>query len=385
MGSLARPSCRGGRRRSARSARRRRGRRAARPCACAQPAAKHEQRRGGDTHAREYTARRCSCLTRELPGTGGLHKATPEDFVVDELPAYPPSGEGTHTFLRIEKRGADHRRGGRAPVPRARRRAARRRRRRAERSAGDDAPVDLAARRRSRARARRLRRGRARPRGGAPRPQAAHRPPARQPLHAHVARRRADGVERARAILERLAARRHAQLLRPAALRRARRQRRPRQAAPRRGRDARRGSARTSGACWSAPISRSCSTATSTRASPTALVDRALAGDVLKKTDTGGLFTVDDTRPRSPTPRRASTRRAVVVTGPMYGHKMMSPPAGTASPRARTRCSPTRPSTPRPSTILGKLAEGTRRPLLVPLGAAAGARRRHAPTRSCSS
>ncbi|MCA1664206.1 MAG: tRNA pseudouridine(13) synthase TruD, partial [Myxococcales bacterium] len=36
-------------------------------------------------------------LTRELPGTGGLHKATPEDFVVDELPAYAPSGEGGHT------------------------------------------------------------------------------------------------------------------------------------------------------------------------------------------------------------------------------------------------------------------------------------------------
>src|SRR5262245_5302680 len=43
--------------------------------------------------------------TRDLPGTGGLHKATPEDFIVDELPAYAPSGEGTHTFLRIEKRG----------------------------------------------------------------------------------------------------------------------------------------------------------------------------------------------------------------------------------------------------------------------------------------
>ena len=44
-------------------------------------------------------------LTPDLPGTGGLHKATPEDFIVDELPAYAPSGEGGHTFLRIEKRG----------------------------------------------------------------------------------------------------------------------------------------------------------------------------------------------------------------------------------------------------------------------------------------
>ena len=30
--------------------------------------------------------------------------ATPEDFVVDEVPLYPPSGEGEHTFVRVEKR-----------------------------------------------------------------------------------------------------------------------------------------------------------------------------------------------------------------------------------------------------------------------------------------
>ena len=30
--------------------------------------------------------------------------AAPEDFVVDEIPAYAPSGEGTHTFVRVEKR-----------------------------------------------------------------------------------------------------------------------------------------------------------------------------------------------------------------------------------------------------------------------------------------
>ena len=29
---------------------------------------------------------------------------TPEDFVVDEIPLYRPSGEGGHTFLRVEKR-----------------------------------------------------------------------------------------------------------------------------------------------------------------------------------------------------------------------------------------------------------------------------------------
>lgn len=44
-------------------------------------------------------------LTQDLPGTGGLLKAMPEDFVVEEIPAYPPSGEGTHLFLSVEKVG----------------------------------------------------------------------------------------------------------------------------------------------------------------------------------------------------------------------------------------------------------------------------------------
>ncbi len=33
------------------------------------------------------------------------YKASPEDFVVEELPLYEPSGTGTHTWLWIEKRG----------------------------------------------------------------------------------------------------------------------------------------------------------------------------------------------------------------------------------------------------------------------------------------
>ena len=31
-------------------------------------------------------------------------RATPEDFLVDEVAAFAPSGEGSHTFVRIEKR-----------------------------------------------------------------------------------------------------------------------------------------------------------------------------------------------------------------------------------------------------------------------------------------
>jgi tRNA pseudouridine13 synthase len=43
-------------------------------------------------------------LTAALPGTGGRLKAHDDDFVVEELPAYPRSGEGSHVFIFIEKR-----------------------------------------------------------------------------------------------------------------------------------------------------------------------------------------------------------------------------------------------------------------------------------------
>ncbi|HEY6004406.1 MAG TPA: tRNA pseudouridine(13) synthase TruD [Anaeromyxobacter sp.] len=44
-------------------------------------------------------------VTADLPGSGGALRASPEDFRVDEVPAYPPSGAGPHLFLRVEKRG----------------------------------------------------------------------------------------------------------------------------------------------------------------------------------------------------------------------------------------------------------------------------------------
>ncbi|MBK9033742.1 MAG: tRNA pseudouridine(13) synthase TruD [Myxococcales bacterium] len=43
--------------------------------------------------------------TSALPGIGGHLRASDDDFAVDELPAYPPSGEGDHVFVHIEKRG----------------------------------------------------------------------------------------------------------------------------------------------------------------------------------------------------------------------------------------------------------------------------------------
>jgi tRNA pseudouridine13 synthase len=44
-------------------------------------------------------------LTADLPGIGGALRTTPDDFFVDEEPAYEPSGAGDHVFVRIEKRG----------------------------------------------------------------------------------------------------------------------------------------------------------------------------------------------------------------------------------------------------------------------------------------
>ena len=44
-------------------------------------------------------------VTAELPGSGGTLRASPEDFRVDEVPAYLPSGSGPHLYLQVEKRG----------------------------------------------------------------------------------------------------------------------------------------------------------------------------------------------------------------------------------------------------------------------------------------
>jgi len=44
-------------------------------------------------------------LTQNLPGIGGSIKERVEDFIVEELPLYPPSGEGQHTFFEIRKVG----------------------------------------------------------------------------------------------------------------------------------------------------------------------------------------------------------------------------------------------------------------------------------------
>jgi tRNA pseudouridine13 synthase len=43
-------------------------------------------------------------LTADLPGCGGVIKSIPEDFEVEEIPAYEPSGTGDFLYLWVEKR-----------------------------------------------------------------------------------------------------------------------------------------------------------------------------------------------------------------------------------------------------------------------------------------
>lgn len=49
-------------------------------------------------------ARASSFITAGVPGIGGVLKQRPEDFLVEEIPAYEPSGSGEHIFMFVEKR-----------------------------------------------------------------------------------------------------------------------------------------------------------------------------------------------------------------------------------------------------------------------------------------
>jgi tRNA pseudouridine13 synthase len=44
-------------------------------------------------------------LTADLPGISGLTRVTEEDFRVEEIPLYQPSGAGEHLYLTVEKTG----------------------------------------------------------------------------------------------------------------------------------------------------------------------------------------------------------------------------------------------------------------------------------------
>ena len=44
-------------------------------------------------------------LTNELPGIGGQLRAALDDFIVEEIPLYEPSGEGQHLYVSLTKSG----------------------------------------------------------------------------------------------------------------------------------------------------------------------------------------------------------------------------------------------------------------------------------------
>lgn len=48
---------------------------------------------------------RLPVVTATVPGTGGLIRQRPEDFVVEEIPAYEPAGRGSHVYLKVRKVG----------------------------------------------------------------------------------------------------------------------------------------------------------------------------------------------------------------------------------------------------------------------------------------
>ncbi len=53
----------------------------------------------------EFSVSELPVMTADFPGISGTLKSRPEDFVVEEIPAYLPSGEGDHLYLWIEKTG----------------------------------------------------------------------------------------------------------------------------------------------------------------------------------------------------------------------------------------------------------------------------------------
>ena len=59
----------------------------------------------GSAPALETAPHEPPLMLLELPAIDAQIGATPEDFVVDEIPLYPHSGAGEHVFARIEKRG----------------------------------------------------------------------------------------------------------------------------------------------------------------------------------------------------------------------------------------------------------------------------------------
>ena len=301
-------------------------------------------------------------ITDELPGTGGLLKAEPEDFVVEELPAYPPSGDGAHTFLLIEKRALT--------TDEALQRLCA-----ALGVARDEAGAAGAKDRQAIARQWVSLPGVEPPRALALTLDGVRVLEAQRHGHklrtGHLRGNRflitlrgaTDGVERARAVL--------------GALERGVPNYFGQQRFGARGDNAQAGRALLDGK--GPPVRSRGQRRLLVSALQSSLFNRyleqriadgllhsALAGDVMKKTDTGGLFTVEDVADA----QGRLSAGALVVTGPMFGHKMMAPPAGTPSAAREEAVLVEAGLQPQSFARAGALAEGTRRPLVVPVAEA---------------
>jgi tRNA pseudouridine13 synthase len=93
------------------------------------------------------------------------------------------------------------------------------------------------------------------------------------------------------------------------------------------------------------------------------LLRRALVGDVLKKTETGGLFVCTDADADS----ERLEAGELVVTGPIFGSRTMGPPRDTPSWQLEQEILDGAEVSREALARLGRAALGTRRPLFVPI------------------
>lgn len=93
--------------------------------------------------------------------------------------------------------------------------------------------------------------------------------------------------------------------------------------------------------------------------------DDVLPGDLAKKTDTGGMFLVPLEGPEAGSARARARAGELVATGPMFGKKMRWPEGHPAEIEREVLCA----AIGDPSRLdpWGHLGEGTRRPLVMPV------------------